>query len=78
MKVEQPERAEVGQIWRDNDERSSGAGEFTIVELGKTPGKGQWVKVRRHATGRHSVIQLARLLKSSHKVTGYTYLGKER
>ena len=25
-----PEKVEPGQVWRDNDERSKGAGEFTV------------------------------------------------
>ena len=68
---------EPGQVWRDNDERSKGAGEFTIVEITVDSwGNPRSAIVRREATGRLSTIRLERLLKGGRR--GYTYIGRGR
>lgn len=66
-----PSSAEAGQIWRDNDQRSKGAGEFTVEDVDDTH-----ATVRRHESGRRSRILLSRLLKGGPR--GYTYIGRQR
>lgn len=68
-----PEKVEPGQQWRDNDQRSKGAGEFTIVGLATDRTMREVALVERDATGRRHRIRVDRLL------TGpYTYLGRQR
>lgn len=78
-----PATVEPGQVWRDNDQRSRGAGEFVVeavetVDTGRYSGRRTVARVRREATGRRSTIAVARLLRSAHKQRGYTYLGMQR
>lgn len=66
---------EVGQIWRDNDERTKGTGEFTVEEILVTD-NGPYALVRREATGRRSRISFKRL--GITNKSGYTYIGRKR
>ena len=68
-----PTTVEPGQIWRDNDQRTRGAGEFTVEKVTATH-----AFVRRHRTGRLTRIYLARLLNGNNTQRGYTYLGMSR
>lgn len=61
---------EVGQLWRDNDTRSYGAGEFEIVAVDET-----YVIVKRQ-TGRNTRIRRDRLADDSGR--GYSFIGKSR
>lgn len=78
-----PTTVEVGQMWRDNDQRTKGAGEFTVEDVGVTRG-GMYTRativaiVRRHRTGRRTKINVDRLLKGTNTQRGYTYLGMSR
>lgn len=60
-------------MWRDNDQRTRGEGEFTVEEV--ADGK---AVVRRHRTGRRSTISVERLLSHAARQRGYTYLGRKR
>ena len=68
-----PETVEPGQVWRDNDERSKGAGEFEVIELGVDWKDREVAKVYRPAIGRHTTIRVDRLLSGP-----YTYIGRAR
>ena len=78
-----PTTVEPGQIWRDNDQRTKGSGEFTVEDVGVTRG-GMYARdtivavVRRHRTGRRTKISVARLLNGTNTQRGYTYLGMSR
>ena len=78
-----PTTVEPGQIWRDNDQRTKGSGEFVVEELGTVRG-GMYVRdtpvaiVRRHDTGRRTKVRIDRLLKGTNTQRGYTYLGMSR
>jgi hypothetical protein len=61
---------EAGQVWRDNDTRSYGSGEFEIVSVDDVH-----VIVKRQ-TGRNTRIRKDRLSDESKR--GYTYVGKAR
>ena len=69
-----------GQIWRDNDQRTEGEGEFTVVQL-VTEGGVDYAMVQR---GKHlgqiriTRIRVDRLLEDSFTQRGYTYLGMSR
>lgn len=64
----------VGQMWADNDTRSKGAGEFTIIELVTTTA-GPKVRVKRES-GRKTLIKASRFKDGSKH--GYRYLGRSR
>jgi hypothetical protein len=67
---------EVGQVWADNDERTKGAGEFTIVGF-VWDGKDfddKFVLARRD--GRTTRIRADRLLDAGSR--GYRYIGRAR
>lgn len=66
----------VGQMWRDNDTRSKGSGEFTIEKLFKTERGVPYARVRREATGKLSRIKVSRLATLGSR--GYTYIGMKR
>ena len=68
-----PTTVEPGQIWRDNDQRTKGSGEFTVIEATYTH-----ALVRRHKTGRTRRISVERMLKGTNTQRGYTYLGMSR
>ena len=70
--VKPPDQVEVGQMWKDNDERTVGSGEFVVEEI-----VGGKAIVRRTATGRRTKISPFRLLNTTGK-RGYSYLGKKR
>lgn len=78
-----PEQVEPGQMWRDNDQRTRGAGEFIVEELGTARG-GMYARdtpvaiVRRTNTGRRTRIRIDRLLNGTNTQRGYTYLGKKK
>ena len=79
-----PTTVEPGQMWRDNDQRTKGSGEFVVLEVidRYDPSTDKIVPdeavVRREATGRKRVIRVDRLLKGSNTQRGYTYLGMSR
>lgn len=54
--MKQPE-PQVGEIWRDKDQRSKGSGEFTVVSV-----VGDYAVVRRHATKRHARLLVRRMM----------------
>ena len=73
-----PQQVEPGQVWRDNDERSKGAGEFTIVgtftgSLSHTSGV-EFAIVKRDAGRRSRPIRVDRLLAGK----AYRYIGRQR
>lgn len=59
---------QVGEIWRDKDERSRGAGEFTVLAVGPT-----YATVKRHATNRTVRILVRRMTEGQ-----YIRIGVER
>ena len=61
---------EIGQIWRDNDQRTKGSGEFTIVSMDDDR-----AEVRRDG-GRVSHIRLDRFADRNNR--GFTYLGMSK
>lgn len=69
----QPETVQPGQMWKDNDQRTKGSGEFVIEEATYTH-----AQVRRLESGRRSTIAVDRLLGTSHLQRGYTYIGMKR
>lgn len=73
MSDQQKERPEpaADQIWVDNDIRSSGAGEFTIVSVDETH-----ALVMRGSSRRNTRIRLDRFKDGSKR--GYTYVGRAR
>ena len=77
-----PATVEPGQIWRDNDQRTKGSGEFVVLnlfvgELSHTRGE-EFAHVERVDTGRKTNIRTARLLNGTNTQRGYTYLGMSR
>lgn len=73
-----PEKVEPGQVWRDKDERSKGAGEFVVEgtfvgRLSHTSGV-EFARIKRSATGRYGSIRVDRLLKGR----DYEYIGRQR
>lgn len=68
-----PEQVEPGQMWKDNDQRTRGSGEFTVIGTTDTH-----ALVRRHKTDRTSRISVERMLKGTNTQRGYTYLGRQK
>ena len=66
-----PQQVEPGQVWRDNDERSRGSGEFVVEYVSEREGV---ALVRREATGRPTKIRVDRLLAGK----AYRYIGRAR
>ncbi len=62
---------EAGQMWKDNDIRSAGAGEFTIVSIDTTH-----ALVMRQGSKRNTRIRLDRFADTTER--GYSYIGKSR
>lgn len=61
---------QVGQIWADNDERSTGSGEFEIIDVLENT-----VRVKR-TSGIHTQISKKRLAEGGAR--GYRYIGMSR
>lgn len=79
MESETPGFAEVGQIWKDNDLRSIGSGEFVVIAVEQpVPGGDIFAVVKRRDSGRTTRINQDRLVYSSDLKQGYTYLGRTR
>lgn len=57
---ETPKTVEPGQVWRDNDQRTKGSGEFTVIEATYS-----YALVRRHDTGLTTRILVERLLRET-------------
>lgn len=75
-----PEKVEAGQVWKDNDQRSVGSGEFIVddvVLVTNEDGETYPVAfVTRTSTRRKSRIKVSRLIAGGNR--GYSYLGKSR
>lgn len=81
-----PEKVEPGQVWRDNDPRSVGTGEFVVQAV--IPGEQldgprfkphrSYALVQRRDAKQSSWIAVDRLLSEGSQKRGYTYLGRER
>jgi hypothetical protein len=71
----QPTIVEPGQMWKDNDQRTKGAGEFEITSISES---GRYAYVERKATKTIHRIRIDRLLGTSHLQRGYTYIGMKR
>lgn len=65
---------EVGQVWADNDERTKGAGEFTIISVHPGPLSSGYVWVRRGEATRR--IRLDRLADTGSR--GYRFIGRAK
>ena len=80
-----PTTVEPGQIWRDNDQRTRGSGEFTVIEVChdvryagyKQERSGYFARVERKG-GRKTTIAVTRLLNGTNTQRGYTYLGRSK
>lgn len=77
-KTAQPDDVKVGQIWKDNDLRSKGTGEFRVVALEEDPDGTIYIRAKRRDSRRTSRIRKDRLLGSSERSQGYTYIGMTR
>ena len=78
-----PTTVEPGQIWRDNDQRTKGSGEFVVEEVFPVNDvpllkRGLYASVRRTDTGRRTRVKVDRLLSGTNTQRGYTYLGMSR
>lgn len=81
-----PDKVEPGQVWRDNDPRSVGTGEFVVQAV--IPGEQldgprfkphrSYALVQRRDAKQSSWIAVDRLLSEGSQKRGYTYLGRER
>jgi hypothetical protein len=76
--MDRPTSVEVGQVWKDNDNRSKGTGEFVVVEVSATQNQVfGYAYVRREATGKVTRIRTERLLHDDGP-RGYSYIGRSR
>ena len=79
-----PEQVEPGQVWKDNDYRTKGSGEFTVLDVyiavvnhrQNGPHEVEFAKVRRE-DGRRTRISTSRLL-NDNTSRGYSYIGKSK
>ena len=67
-----PTTVEPGQIWRDNDQRTKGSGEFTVVSVVDGFARVYRAEGKRRTTR----ISVDRLLAGGSR--GYTYLGRKK
>lgn len=79
MSTTTPQQVEPGQVWRDNDERSKGAGEFTVQSVVTGGGTANRRLSREYAivkreSGRTTWIRVDRLLPGK----AYRYIGRQR
>ena len=74
-----PQQVEPGQVWRDNDTRTRGAGEFRVIavyEQTKGRSRGAMVADVIRETGRVHTIRVDRLLAGGAR--GYTLIGRSK
>lgn len=70
---------EPGQVWRDNDARTRGAGEFRVIAVyEQTHGRNRGAQVADviREGGRVHTIRVDRMLAGGPR--GYTYIGRAR
>ncbi len=70
----QPTIVEPGQMWKDNDQRTKGSGEFVVADISES---GRYAYVERESRRIHR-IRIDRLIGTAHLQRGYTYIGMKR